>query len=406
MQKSSTDGVVLADRVDSQDGTLTSEAELPFVAGPPPEPPASPPPVKPPSPRLLSLDTFRGLTVIGMLLVNNIALDTATPKQLTHADWSGAVHFADLVFPWFLLIVGVALPFSLASFRKKNGSVWLWIGKALLRTAGLFALGCLLESIVGHQVIIGMSVLQLIGFASLIGALGVLVPVPLRVIFSAGLLLGYAQLLLRFPVPDSGARFTEDGNVIKLLHDAILEPMGLKGVLSIIPAGGMVLLGTAFGDILKRSDASNLLRAYGLLAGGLMVTLFGYLWQPDLPFNKPLWTPSYILFTGGLGLMLLGGLYILVDIPRWRKVTSFLAYPFQVFGSNAILAYAAPILMRELVLQQVHWNQQYTLDQAYRQYLYTELGRWSGGWAYTVTYIGVWWLILLVLHLRRWYIRL
>lgn len=62
--------------------------------------------------RLISLDAFRGLTIIGMLLVNNIALDYKTPAHLTHAAWNQGVTFADMVFPWFLLIVGVAIPYA------------------------------------------------------------------------------------------------------------------------------------------------------------------------------------------------------------------------------------------------------------------------------------------------------
>ena len=96
-----------------------SEAEAP------PRPEAAAPSPRPA--RLVSLDAFRGLTIFGMLLVNNIALDWHTPRQLLHAPWNGGVHFADLVFPWFLLIVGVAIPFAWASHRAKGGgtgAIW------------------------------------------------------------------------------------------------------------------------------------------------------------------------------------------------------------------------------------------------------------------------------------------
>src|SRR5690348_1996294 len=78
----------------------------------------------PHSRRLTSLDAFRGLAIVGMLLVNNVALDTATPRPLTHAPWNGGVYFADLVYPWFLLIVGVAIPFSAAAARARGVPCW------------------------------------------------------------------------------------------------------------------------------------------------------------------------------------------------------------------------------------------------------------------------------------------
>ncbi|MDX1934919.1 MAG: heparan-alpha-glucosaminide N-acetyltransferase domain-containing protein [Capsulimonadales bacterium] len=376
--------------------------QMSVVAPNPPSPPDTVPPVQ----RLVSLDMFRGMTVFGMLLVNNIALDTATPKQLLHAEWSGAVHFADLVFPWFLLIVGVSLPFSLASFRRKERRVGPWLYKAMGRTVGLFLLGCLLESVVARHVVIGMSVLQLIGFASFIGALGVLVPAGARVLLSALFLCAYASLLLYFPTAEETGRFTEAGNAIRVLHDSLLEPIGLKGVLSIIPAGGMTLLGSVFGDLIRRPERTDGQRLTGMFVGGTAIALTGYLWQNALPFNKPLWTPSYILYTGGLGLMLLGFLYLLLDHPVWRGRTRFLAFPLTVFGSNAILAYAAPIIFRELALRQIPISPTQTADQALRDLLYGQLGRWNGGWAYTVLYIGVWWIVLLIFHRRRWYVRL
>src|ERR1700679_1217462 len=96
----------------------TAEQEIP-----PAETPPKPAP-KPGAYRLTSLDAFRGLTVFLMLLVNNIALDTQTPSQLTHAGWNGGGTIADLVFPWFLLCVGLAIPLSANSARKKGVPNW------------------------------------------------------------------------------------------------------------------------------------------------------------------------------------------------------------------------------------------------------------------------------------------
>jgi len=87
------------------------------------------------------------LAILGMLLVNNIALDTATPRPLTHAPWNGGLYFADLVFPWFLLIVGVAIPYSAASALAKGLPSWRYDLKIVTRAATLVLLGCLIDSI-------------------------------------------------------------------------------------------------------------------------------------------------------------------------------------------------------------------------------------------------------------------
>lgn len=121
--------------------------------------------------RLVSLDAFRGLTIALMLLVNNTALDTATPIQLTHAPWNGGIRLADLVFPWFLFCVGVAIPFASASFAKRGLPVWRYDLKALSRAVLLILLGCLIDSSLAKHPILDLGVLQIIGLAYLVGAL-------------------------------------------------------------------------------------------------------------------------------------------------------------------------------------------------------------------------------------------
>src|SRR5206468_3937629 len=117
-------------------------ALMPLEEKPPRERPAAPRRSARPDPggpprRLTSLDAFRGLAILGMLLVNNAALDTATPSPLTHAPWNGGVHFADLVYPWFLLIVGVAIPFSAAASRARGIPTWKYDLKILGRAVAL-----------------------------------------------------------------------------------------------------------------------------------------------------------------------------------------------------------------------------------------------------------------------------
>jgi predicted acyltransferase len=390
-------------RVDSRprEGTPAEAPEVPPAA--PDERAAAPAPA---TGRLLSLDAFRGLTILGMLLVNNIALDTGTPRHLTHAPWNGGVYFADLVFPWFLFIVGVALPYAAASFRRKGLPLRAYLGKVLGRTATLFLLGCLLTSSIAHRPIFGLDVLQLIGLAYGAGALLYELPLRFRLPAAAALLIGHWAVIRFLPVPGVGAgAFTESQNAIFYLNDAYLRDWGMKGLVSVVPTTALVLIGTAVGDLLRSERWPALRKLGGLLVIGAALSLAGWLWSLDLPFNKAVWTASYILLTAGLGCLVLGAFYGLVDLARARP----LALPLVVFGSNAIVAYVAPILVKIHMLQEWIWarpgGEPQTVQQALLQACVDQFGRRNGGWAYTAGYILVWWLVLLVLYRKRLFLR-
>lgn len=356
--------------------------------------------------RLVSLDAFRGFTILGMLLVNNIALDAGTPRHLTHAPWNGGVHFADLVFPWFLLIVGVALPYAAASFRKKGLPLRSYLGKVLGRVVTLFLLGCLLTSSIARQPIFGLDVLQLIALAYGAGALLYELPLKVRLPAAAALLIAHWAIIRFLPMPGIGAgTFTEGQNAIAYLNDAYLRDLGLKGLISVIPTTALVLIGTGIGDLLRSERWQPWHKLAWLVVIGGALSVAGWLWNLDLPFNKPVWTGSYILLAAGLGALMLGAFYGLIDLARARA----LAFPLVVFGSNAIIAYVAPILVKIHMLQEWIWaapdgNPQ-TVQQALLQMCIAQFGRNLGGWAYTAGYIFVWWLVLLVLYRKRLFLR-
>jgi predicted acyltransferase len=359
-----------------------------------------------PGARLLSLDAFRGLTILGMLLVNNIALDAETPAHLTHANWSGRVHFADMVFPWFLFIVGVAVPYAAASHRKKGLPPWHYGLRVLGRAATLFLLGCFLDSTIAHRPVLGLGVLQLIGLTYLMAAMLVSLPIPARAALAAGLLLAHWSLIRFAPVPGVGAgQFTEEANVIRYLNETYLAPLNLKGLLSVIPATALALIGTMVGDLLRRGGAPARWKVAVLIAGGVILVLLGLAWSLHLPMNKPLWTASYILYTAGWGAAALGSLYGLIDVAGLRAW----ALPLIVPGTNAIVAYVAPILVKVNVLQAWTWTMpdgsHLPLQQALQHGCYVYAGRVAGGWLYTLAYISLWWLILFVLYRKRIFLR-
>lgn len=359
-----------------------------------------------PASRVVALDAFRGLAVLGMLLVNNAALDTATPAQMMHAAWNGGVHLADLVFPWFLLAVGVAIPYARAA-QKARGAAWWRVGaKVLWRSAMLVALGWLVDSSLAHRPVFGLGVLQLIGLAYLLASLLYGLPLTGRLAAAGALLAGHWALLRFLPVPGVGAGVVlEKANAVLYLNEVYLRPLHLQGLISVAPTAALVLLGTAVGDLLRRDAISGRRKLLALVAIGLLLAALGYLWGLDLPFSKALWTSSYILLAAGLGCLTLALWYALLDLAGWRAI----GYPMAVFGSNAIFAYVVPILVKVYILQSWTWSatdgSPLPLQQAYLQSLRTELGMVAGGWLYTLSYVLFWWLVLAYLHRKRIFLR-
>ena len=367
-------------------------------------------------PRLVSLDAFRGLTIVGMLLVNNISLGGQTPAALLHAEWSGQVHLADLVFPWFLFIVGVALPYAVASARRKHLPTLQFDLKALWRAASLVGLGCLIDSFLSHRIVFDLGVLQIIGLAYFMTVLvGGLFGLRGRLVMAGVVLLAHWLLLKLVPVPGVGAGvFTEQSNVPQYVNKAFLARLHLSGLLSVIPTTGMVLIGTAVGDLLRRKKISAWAKVgvlvvcgMGLLAGGYIGSLHAFS-EFTLPMNKPVWTPPYILWCAGWACLTLAGMYALVDMTP-GKTGAKVAAPLLVFGSNAIVAYVAPILTKVAILRNIQttWPTGHTLnlEDALHEYFYQSFGRINGGWAYTFAYIAVWWCVLLVLYRKKWFLR-
>ena len=365
---------------------------------------------KPSAPRLAALDAFRGLTIFLMLLVNNIALDSATPDGLKHGEWSGQVHIADIVFPWFLLATGIAVPFAVASHRKR-GSSWLgYYGKALKRTASLIALGILVDSVIAHHFAPGLGVLQIIGLAYFVAALLSPLAARWRILAAAALLAGHTYLLLTWHVAGiSPGRITETANAVDFFNEVYLVSWNLKGLISVIPTAAMVLIGSVVGDIFRNKEWS-LIRHAGVaaLVGGLCTGL-GVIMGDVLPMNKPLWTGSYILFTAGIGITLIAVLHLLIDSTKDGQKGAF---PLVVFGSNAITAYVLPIVVKITVLQNtaigrfLHLSREHpTIESVLQGASFHTFGRLNGGWVYTFGYLAAVWAILYILYRKQWFLR-
>ena len=371
-----------------------------------------------PTQRLLSLDVFRGLTIAAMLLVNNPGTWSHVYPPLEHAEWNGWTP-TDLVFPFFLFIVGVATALSLGGLRDAGAGRAKVFRKAFARAAIIFGLGLLLQGFphydLPHLRIPG--VLQRIAIAYLLTAIVVLLTgVRGQVLTLLGLLLGYWTLMTLVPVPGVGRGVLEpEKNLSNWLDFRLLgvnhvwhetRTWDPEGLLSTLGAVASVLCGVLAGHWIRsrhRMDA----KAFGLFYAGGMILLLGWVWSHIFPINKSLWTSSYVLLSAGLACVVLAAIIWLVDIEGYRGWT----VPFLVFGTNAITAYWLSTLCG-IVLDWITLGGPTEVDQVVlKAYLYENFfASWlapaDASLAYAVAFVVVWLGLLSFLYRRRIFIRI
>ncbi len=297
--------------------------------------------------RSLALDVFRGIAIAGMILVNTPGSWAHIYAPLRHAEWHGCTP-TDLVFPFFLFASGAAMFFSFA--RSDYRATPQLLRGVARRSALLFLIGVALNAYPFTAPLSEwriMGVLQRIGLAYALGALLIVYCRGYsRYLVCAAVLLAYWWLLLRFGGEDP---FALEDNLVRRIDLALLgaphlwQGMGLafdpEGLLSTLPAVVSVVAGFEAARLSQRAPGSRaaMLRlagsGTGLLAAGL-------LWHGWLPINKALWTPSYVLFTSGIGFLSLALLIQLLDRWRWHR----LARPFQVYGTNPLFVYILSIV--------------------------------------------------------------
>ena len=300
--------------------------------------------------RLQSLDFFRGVTIAAMILVNDNGDGHAAYWPLKHSAWNGWTP-TDLVFPFFVFIVGVSMVFSFASRLKRGESRSHLMLHALRRAAILFALGVLLNGFPDHYHAASIrieGVLQRIALCYLVAA-ALLLWTGARGWWTAIVvcLVGYWVLMRFVPVPGFGVPthdiplLDRDHNLAAWL-DRLVFPGHLyegtrdpEGLLSTVPAIATALLGVMTGEWL-RSAASPRRKTAWMIAMGVAGIAAGEIFNLWFPINKKLWTSSYVLFTAGIALMCLGVCYWLLDVKRWRGPWTL---PAIIFGMNAIAAY-------------------------------------------------------------------
>jgi predicted acyltransferase len=305
--------------------------------------------------RLVSLDVFRGITIAGMVLVNNPGSWEHIYWPLEHAAWNGWTP-TDLVFPFFLFIVGVSITLALGKRLESGGATRDVYLKIIKRTLIIFAIGLFLNGFpyFGLAELRIPGVLQRIAVCYFFASIIFLnTKVRTQILIAIGLLLFYWLLVKFVPAPGYAAGdLTKDGSLPSYVDRVVFgkhvwaqaKVYDPEGLLSTIPAIATTLIGVLTGHWL-RTEKTRYEKAAGMFVIGAICVAIGWAWNAFFPINKALWTSSYVLFTGGLALQFLAFCYWLIDIKgycRWAK-------PFEVFGLNAIVLYVVADLIAVLL---------------------------------------------------------
>lgn len=367
--------------------------------------------------RYLAVDFYRGLTVAFMIIVNTAGSWEYIYPPLRHADWHGCTP-TDLVFPSFMFIIGVSMWFAFAKYNREWSPE---LGKKILRrTALLFLIGLILNNFPflwenwDTWRIMGVPQRLALGY----GIASVLVLNFDRrtlVGLSALFLLLYWALMYVFGVPGADP-YALDSNAVLLLDRWLFTDAHLyhgeriafdpEGVLSTLPSVVTVLLGWFCGTMLgERSEQKDRL-VRELLIFGLVCGFAGLLWDLVFPINKKLWTSSYVLYVGGLSIILLAASIWLFDIKGWRRGTNF----FLVFGSNALFAY---VLSEALIMlwHAIRWTgadgEPVSLQQwIYRTFFVPIEGMEFSSFLFALAYMLLCWAICLPLYRKKIFIKL
>lgn len=364
--------------------------------------------------RLISLDVFRGIAIIIMILVNSPGNNTAY-KFLNHSLWNGCT-LADLAFPFFVFIMGVSLVFSLSKARELGISTNQLILKISKRTVILILIGLFLNAFPYHFHFASIryyGVLQRIAicyFAASILFLTTKMRTQIVIMFI--LLIGYYLIMTLVPVPHFGVNnLSEEGNLAGYidrlifssshLYEKIFDP---EGVLSTFPAIATTLLGSLTGYwLISRNTQQKKLA--GMTVAGLIAMLSGWIWGLFFPINKALWSSSFVLWTGGVGLLLLAFCYWLIEIKHWKKWS----IPLEIFGLNAIAAYFLHIFFLKIQAM-IHIAKADGSVVNLRIFITEHAFGWTSSHnaslLYAISYVVFWLLILGVLYRNKIFIKI
>jgi predicted acyltransferase len=377
----------------------------------------------PPRERLLALDVFRGATVAAMLLVNNPGSWSAIYAPLQHAPWHGWTP-TDLIFPFFLFIVGITTHLALNARRTRGASEREIVRQILTRGALIVLFGLLLnvfpffpvERVTGVRI---PGVLQRIGVCFICAALLTRRTAPRQQVgIIVALLMGYWALMMLVPVPGQSlsgrALLDEPSASLAAWLDRTLLGNHLwrssrtwdpEGLLSTIPAVGTTMLGVLAGRWLGDAQRPLSERLTGLYGAGSLLMVAGLIWNWAFPINKNLWTSSYVLFTGGMAAAALATCIWLIDALALRGWTK----PFEVFGVNPLVAFVGSGMMARLIYSVIlvpYHGEAVPVQRVIYETLFASwLAPRNASLLFAVTFVLFWVALLWTLYRRRVYLR-
>ena len=351
--------------------------------------------------RFASVDALRGITVAAMLLVNNPGDWGHVYAPLLHADWHGCTP-TDLVFPFFLFIVGVSIALGIVPRVEAGADAAALRRAVLVRAAKIIGLGLLLHLLsfllMDKEWFRPWGVLQRIGLCfAVVGCLAIYSKARLQWVVITSLLLGYWALLL------AGGSFEPWINLASRVDTALLGPLlyqfdpatGLghdpEGLLSTLPTIATTLLGLRAGSWLRQGKTTQ------LVCAAVLALALGGLWAYWFPLNKNLWTSSYVLWAAGWAMLALATAHVLIDRWQWPAFG-------RRFGVNAIAAYAGSGVMVVVLAALGWWGPIYHIG--FAGWMTPHFGPYLPSLAFALTFVFFWWLVVWVMDRRGWYVKL
>lgn len=393
--------------------------------------------IKTSSSRLLSLDVLRGITIAGMILVNNPGSWGKIYAPLAHAQWNGLTP-TDLVFPFFMFIMGVSMYLSYNKFdfnlstktftKLLRRSVLLFLIGLALGWFGLFCRGLnglrteeipifekILQAASNFENLRILGVLQRLALVSFFGSLLVLIFKPKRIPWLIAILLVFYWLIMAI----TGSYSEDSHNIITIIDKAVLGASHMytdhlpdgstvlfdpEGLFSTIPSIAHVLLGVWAGKLISETkDLGEKIQK--LFIFGTIILFLGFLIDYGFPINKKIWSTSFVLATCGLASLLLGLLIWIIDIKHKKNWSVF----FESFGVNPmfifVMAGIISVLMSNIGFT---YNNEWmsTKSFIYNQWLSPTFGEYLGSLVFALCFVTINWFIGHILYKKKIYIKL
>jgi predicted acyltransferase len=305
--------------------------------------------------RVLSIDALRGFDMFWIMggEMFFIALDKVFQNRLSgwmktqmdHVDWLG-FHFYDIIMPLFIFLVGVSMVYSYRkrlSAENSHKALWLHTIKriAILWILGMVVQGNLLSYDI-NQIKLYSNTLQAIASGYLIATLLVLyLPVTGQILATLGLLFAYWAIVALVPFEGSiNGHYLPNSNIANYFDQIVLgrfdDGLEYSWIISSLNFGASTMLGV-FSGYLMQANTDKMKKFYRFVAFGAALIIVALIWDLGHPIIKKIWTSSFVLYAGGLSVLLLAIFYLVIDVWKVRKDTDWMI----VLGANAIFGYVA-----------------------------------------------------------------